>query len=92
MPSIDEPNSAKPDPSPHSNSLEEPASPRLGLLLFAVYLLFYLLFVFISAFACDWFEVVLFGGLNLAVVYGFGLIVLALVLAMIYGGMRRSGA
>jgi uncharacterized membrane protein (DUF485 family) len=69
---------------------EQPVSTRLGLSLFSIYLFFYLVFVLISAFACDWFEVVLPGGLNLAVVYGFGLIVLALVLAIVYGGMRRS--
>lgn len=71
---------------------DPPASPRLGLVLFSIYLLFYLVFVFISAFACDLFEFVLPGGLNLAVVYGFGLIALALVLAMVYGGMRRAGS
>jgi uncharacterized membrane protein (DUF485 family) len=66
-----------------------PAS-RLGLALFAIYLAFYLGFVLISAFACDWFEIILPGGLNLAVVYGFGLIILALVLAMIYGGVKQQ--
>ena len=61
---------------------------RLGLVLFAIYLVFYLGFVLISAFACDWLETIVFSGLNLAVVYGFGLILLALILAMIYGGLR----
>ena len=66
-----------------------PAS-RLGLTLFGIYLAFYLGFVLISAFACHWFEIILPGGLNLAVVYGFGLILLALVLAIIYGRVRRQ--
>ncbi len=62
-------------------------SPRLGLILFGIYLAFYVTFVFISAFACDTFEVIVFSGLNLAVVYGFGLIILALALAGIYGAL-----
>ena len=66
-----------------------PAASRLGLFLFAIYLAFYLGFVLISAFACDWFERIIAGGLNLAIVYGFGLILLALILAMIYGGAGR---
>lgn len=66
-----------------------PAASRLGLLLFAIYLVFYLGFVLMSAFASHWLETIVAGGLNLAVVYGFGLILLALVLAIIYGGARQ---
>lgn len=66
------------------------AASRLGLAMFGVYLFFYAGFVFISAFACHWLEIILPGGLNLAVVYGFGLIALALVLAMIYGGVKQQ--
>lgn len=64
-------------------------SPRLGLILFGVYLAFYVTFVVVSAFASSVFETIVFAGLNLAVVYGFGLIVLALVLSMIYGAAKR---
>lgn len=64
-------------------------SSRFGLILFGIYLAFYVTFVAISAFASQLFETVVFAGLNLAVVYGFGLIILALVLAVIYGGARR---
>ncbi len=77
---------------PKSSGSTEPESSKLGLVLFSVYLAFYLGFILISAFACDWFEVVLPGGLNLAVVYGFGLIILALVLAMVYGSLRKERA
>ncbi len=58
---------------------------RLGLWLFGIYLLFYGGFVTISAFATSWLEWTPLAGLNLAVLYGLGLIVLALVLALIYG-------
>ena len=64
---------------------------RLGLWLFGVYLVFYAGFVLISAFATDLLEWVPILGLNLAVIYGFGLIALALVLALIYGWLCRPG-
>ena len=80
-------NEAGDDPARPTHA--DPAS-RLGLTLFGVYLFFYLGFVLISAFACDWFEIILPGGLNLAVVYGFGLILLALLLAIVYGRVRQQ--
>ena len=49
------------------------------------YTLLYLGFVFINAFSADTMETIVFGGLNLAIVYGFGLIVAAIILAFIYG-------
>ena len=63
---------------------------RLGLWLFAVYLLLYLGFVFMSAFAAQLMERPVIAGLNLAIVYGFGLIVGALVMALIYGMLCKS--
>jgi uncharacterized membrane protein (DUF485 family) len=53
--------------------------------LFLVYSVFYLGFVLVNAFAADWVEWVPFAGLNLAILWGFGLIGLALVLALVYG-------
>ncbi len=58
---------------------------RLGLALFAIYLLFYGGFVLVAAFSPDSLAVLPFAGVNLAIWYGFGLIVAALVLALIYG-------
>ena len=61
---------------------------RLGLALFAVYLLGYGTYVLVNAFwpgAMD----TLIGGVNLAVVSGMGLIVGALVLALIYAALCR---
>ena len=63
---------------------------RLGLILFAIYLVLYLGFVLINAFAADVMERIVLAGLNLAIVYGFALIVAALVLAMIYGLLCRT--
>lgn len=60
-------------------------SSRIGLILFAVYLLFYSGFVFINAFDPSSMERTPFAGLNLAVLYGFALIFGAVVLSAIYG-------
>jgi hypothetical protein len=75
--------------------LHEPAAPvgkdpafaykkRLGVILFFVYGAIYAAFVIINIADASLMEKTLFGGQNLAVVYGFGLIVLALLLALAY--------
>ena len=63
---------------------------RLGLALFVVYLVLYLGFVLTSAFAAATMETPVLGGLNLAISYGFVLIIGALVLALIYGALCKS--
>ncbi|MEO1619124.1 MAG: DUF485 domain-containing protein [Planctomycetota bacterium] len=63
---------------------------RLGLRLFVLYLFFYLGFVLLSAFGANWMERPVLAGLNLAIVYGAGLIVAALVLSLLYGAMCKS--
>ncbi len=65
---------------------------KIGLRLFFIYTLFYLGFVLVNAFATDWVEWVPFAGLNLAILWGFGLIALALVLALVYGFLCNSEA
>ena len=57
---------------------------RLGIVLFIVYLLIYAGFVALSAFAPSVMAKPVIGGVNLAVVYGFALIGLAFVMAMVY--------
>ncbi|QDT96983.1 DUF485 domain-containing protein [Gimesia aquarii] len=63
---------------------------RWGLKLFAVYLVLYGGFVFLNTFSPAKMEVVVFAGLNLAIVYGFTLIIAAFVLAIIYGWLCRN--
>ncbi len=63
---------------------------RLGLWLFLVYTSLYVGFVLINTFAADTMDMIVFAGLNLAIVYGFGLILAALVMALIYGAMCRT--
>ena len=65
---------------------EEVFNARLGICLFLLYWVIYSGFVFLSAFSPDEMgkPLSLFGGLNVAIVYGMGLILAALVLAAVY--------
>jgi uncharacterized membrane protein (DUF485 family) len=63
---------------------------RIGLSLFAVYLVLYGGFVLLAAFSPQWMEVTPFAGVNLAIWYGFALIVAAFILAVVYGWASRS--
>jgi uncharacterized membrane protein (DUF485 family) len=57
---------------------------RLGILMFIPYALFYAGFVLITLVWPMLMERPILFGLNLAVVYGFGLIVVAMALALVY--------
>jgi uncharacterized membrane protein (DUF485 family) len=63
---------------------------RIGLLLFAMYLMLYGGFVLLAAFSPQSMEVTPLAGVNLAIWYGFGLIIAAFVLALVYGWANRS--
>lgn len=63
---------------------------RLGLVLFAVYLLLYGGFVLVNAFAPEKMEATPIAGINVAILSGFGLIVMALVMALLYGWLCKS--
>lgn len=58
---------------------------RIGLILFAIYLFFYTGFVLINAVSPETMRTTPITGVNLAIVYGFSLILAAFVLAMLYG-------
>ena len=65
---------------------------RMGVVLLMVYVVFYGGFMALSAFRPAAMAGTPFGGPNLAVLYGFGLIVLALLLALVYMKVcRKSG-
>lgn len=63
---------------------------RIGLILFFVYLALYGGFVGLNAFRPDMMEQTPLAGLNLAILYGFGLIIGALLLSLLYGVMCRN--
>ena len=58
---------------------------RIGLTLFAVYLLLYGGFVYLAAFSPATMEATPLAGVNVAIWYGFGLIGAAFLLALVYG-------
>ncbi len=60
---------------------------RLGVWMFWLYAIVYAGFVAINVLKPVIMETIIIFGLNLAVVYGFGLIILALVLALIYNAL-----
>jgi uncharacterized membrane protein (DUF485 family) len=63
---------------------------RIGLALFAVYLLLYGGFVGLAAFAPARMELAPLAGVNVAIWYGFGLIIAAMLLALVYGWVCRT--
>lgn len=67
------------------NASQEKA--RIGMVLFLVYSLVYAGFVLINTVSPKAMGTVVLAGLNLAVVYGFGLIVLAIVMGLVYNHM-----
>lgn len=72
---------------PAAETKEDNAVPyktRLGVIMFILYAIVYAGFVIINITTPTLMEMTIIFGLNLAVVYGFGLIILSLVLALIY--------
>ena len=63
---------------------------RLGVIMFAVYVLFYGGFMALSAFRPEVMSRPFLFSVNLAVVYGFSLIVAAIVLALVYMRICRK--
>ena len=73
-----------PPPGPDDHPETVTRNARYGIILFTIYTLIYAAFVGISAFAPQVMAKPVLGGVNLAVVYGFGLIVLAFAMALVY--------
>ena len=67
---------------------------RLGVIMFLCYAAVYAAFIAINVIKPGVMESIVLAGLNLAVVYGFGLILLALVMALVYSAAcgRREKA
>ena len=64
---------------------------RNGLILFAVYVILYLGFMLMNAFAHERMQKPVIAGVNLAIVYGMGLIAAALILALVYMVLCNTG-
>jgi uncharacterized membrane protein (DUF485 family) len=74
------PPSLAPDDDPEVSA----ANARAGLILFFIYLAFYAGFMGLAAFAPQAMGRPVLGGVNLAITYGMGLIIGALVIAALY--------
>ena len=72
------------------NEPQPPTNTRIGLIFFAAYLLLYGGFMLLNTFAPSAMEALVLPGINLAVAYGVGLIVAALVLALWYSWLCRE--
>ncbi len=78
---------------PGSLKGKDPAGPyksRLGIWMFIAYALFYASFVAINLIKPALMGEIVLAGLNLATVYGFALIVVALLEALVYDAMCRK--
>jgi uncharacterized membrane protein (DUF485 family) len=64
---------------------------RNGMVLFVVYLVFYGGFVGLNAFYPKQMEATPLWGINLAILYGAALIMLAMILALVYSWLCRGG-
>jgi len=62
---------------------------RIGIILFVIYLSIYIAYMLVNVLSPQWMDLVPFWGLNLAVLWGMGLIAGALVLAVIYMSLCR---
>jgi uncharacterized membrane protein (DUF485 family) len=71
-----------PHPDHHAPTIAR--NVRYGLVLFAIYLVLYAGFIALAAFAPARMKEPVVGGINLAILYGMGLIVAAFVLALVY--------
>ncbi|MEZ6056722.1 MAG: DUF485 domain-containing protein [Planctomycetaceae bacterium] len=58
---------------------------RLGLIFFTIYTLIYASFVVLSAFWPETMEEAPWAGVNVAILYGFALIITAFAMSMLYG-------
>lgn len=74
----------------HGEDRAAPYKMRLGVYMFILYATIYVGFVVINTVNPVLMEMEIFLGLNLAVVYGFGLIIFALILALIYNSMCNA--
>ncbi len=71
------------------DAVVEAHNARIGLWLFALYASVYAVFVAINAFWPQMMNAIAFDGLNVATVYGLGLIVGAFVVSLIYAFVCR---
>lgn len=78
---------------PATPAAKDPSGPykvKLGVRMFFLYLLFYTGFVAINLISPKSMGMIVLAGLNLATVFGFALIIVALIEALIYDALCRK--
>lgn len=78
-------------PAEQENPRDMERNARYGMLLFVIYLAFYVGFVVLNAFSPQQMEATPALGINLAILYGGGLIVGAMMLSLVYSWLCRGG-
>ena len=68
------------------------SSARLGLILFGIYLFTYIVFVLMNALVPEMMEQTPLAGINVAILFGVGLILLAFVLSLLYGVLAGNSS
>jgi len=76
-------------PSEWKKDKSEGFKTKLGLIMFAAYTVFYLVFVFLCVLSPELVATKV-GSLNLAITYGFTLIVVAIIMALVYNLLCAS--
>ena len=87
---MNDPNDAAPPPGPAHHDAHVSPNVKLGLVLFTLYLALYLGFMAIATFKYELLAKSPFGGVNLAVLYGLGLILAAFALAALYMALAKK--
>lgn len=77
-------------PVEKEDPLAEARNSRMGLVLFFIYAAIYAAFVIVAAFRPQVMKQTPLWGVNLAILWGFGLIVGAFLLAILYGWLCRA--
>jgi uncharacterized membrane protein (DUF485 family) len=77
-------------PVEKDDPLAEARNSRIGLTLFFFYATVYAAFVIVAAFRPDVMKTTPLWGVNLAILWGFGLILGAFMLALLYGWLCRA--
>ncbi len=62
---------------------------KLGLILFVIYFVFYAGFITITVYDYKILATEVFAGINLAIAYGMGLIIAAIVMAILYAFLAK---
>ncbi len=79
-------------PTEKADPATEARNSRIGLVLFFLYAVVYAAFVILAAFRPDLMKLTPLWGVNVAILTGFGLIIGAFLLSILYGWLCRFAA